>query len=80
MFAMPLPPLLLDELKLERLEAKYISLYICMDKKCPFSNVCSASPGCVCLGTAEAGGSSHTNGADGVQPGSREEEDEAHPC
>lgn len=38
---------------------------------------------CVCYvytGTAEAGDSSHTNGADGVQPGSRAEEDEAHPC
>lgn len=37
---------------------------------------------CVCFvytGTAEAGDSSHTNGADGVQPGSRAEEDEAHP-
>lgn len=31
-------------------------------------------------GTAEAGDSSHTDGADGVQPGSGAEEDEAHPC
>ena len=35
---------------------------------------------CVLTGTTEAGGSPHTNGADGVQPGSRKEEDEAHPC
>lgn len=34
----------------------------------------------LCTGTAEAGDSSHTNGADGVQPGSRAEEDEADPC
>lgn len=34
----------------------------------------------VYTGTAEAGDSLHTNGADGVQPGSRAEEDEAHPC
>lgn len=31
------------------------------------------------IGTAEAGSSLHTNGTDGVQPGSRAEEDEAHP-
>lgn len=44
---------------------------------------CSTSHGFVCYvytGTAEAGDSSHSNGADGVQPGSRAEEDEAHPC
>lgn len=34
----------------------------------------------VFTGAAEPSGSSHTNGADGVQPGSREEEDAAHPC
>lgn len=34
----------------------------------------------VCTGTAEASDSSYTNGADGVQPGSGAEEDEAHPC
>lgn len=33
-----------------------------------------------CAGTAEASDSSYTNGADGVQPGSGAEEDEAHPC
>lgn len=30
-------------------------------------------------GSAEAGAPSHTDGADGVQPGSRAEEDEADP-
>lgn len=47
-----------------------------------FSKACLTSLGFpyVYTGTAEAGDSSHTNGADGVQPGSRAEEDEAHPC
>lgn len=46
----------------------------------PFTKAFSTSVGCVYPGTAEAGDSTHTNGADGVQPRSRAEEDEAHTC
>jgi len=46
-----------------------------------FTKAGSTSPmWSVYTGTAEAGVSSHTDGADGVQPCSRAEEDEAHPC
>lgn len=81
-FAMPLLPLLPDERRLGRY-GKTSKIWT----QDHFTKAISASPGyvCVCVcfvctGTAEASDSSHTNGADGVQPGSGAEEDEAHPC
>lgn len=48
-----------------------------------FGGACLSSSGrfgFLCAGTAQAGDSLYTNGADGVQPGSRAAEDATHPC
>lgn len=49
---------------------------------CYCSIFCVYTCVCVCAraGTTETSDPSHTNGTDGVQPGGRTEEDEAHPC